>query len=75
MIFEYKIGDLYLTHVFSDKSLKEVEITDTCTNPPLIKTNSGWEKAEDFHKKVLCKLGHYELKGWWIFKRRVFVKE
>ena len=75
MQVEYKIGDLCLISLFNEKPLIEMEILDICVKPPLIKTRNGWEKAEDFHKKVLCKLGHYELRGWWIFKRRVFLKE
>ena len=75
MLVEYKVGDLYLTNYLHHGILKEVEITDVCQKPPFIKTCHGWEKAEDFHKRVLCKLGHYELKGFWIFKKKVFIKE
>lgn len=71
----FNVGDLYLINQPYQGILKEEEIIDVCHKPALVRTPDGWEKAEDFNKKVLCKLGHYDLRGWGIFKRRVFVKE
>jgi hypothetical protein len=70
----YKKGEVYLVNRYST-GLSEVVILDVSQSAKAIKTDiDGWMTGERFHDMVKGKIGHTEMKGFFIFKRRVVVR-
>lgn len=72
----YKKGDVYLCARYGDSNaFSEVTILDVSQSAKAVKTDlDGWMAGTKFHDTVKGKIGHVELQGFWIFKRRVVVR-
>jgi hypothetical protein len=71
----YKKGEVYLIDRYG-AGLTEVTILDISKSAKAIKTDTdGWMTGERFHDMVAGKIGHIEMQGFFIFKRRVVVRE
>jgi hypothetical protein len=70
----YKKGDVCLFHRCG-WGLSEVIILDVSQAAKAIKTDiDGWMTVESFNEMVKGKIGHVEMRGFFIFKWRVVVR-
>ena len=75
----FKKGEVYLADFAFDR--EEVEILQVLGDDMLVRWWIGgvkkdqWTQVTKFTAKRPSKIGHVEYRGFWIFKRRVVVKE